>query len=171
MAPSIAFLGMQLTVSDSAHATDKTFPGVRKGIYRDRSGQNQHYVEFEPNMYATTWNIRGPLPALQPFWGDVNRRAYRILRAFYFFPLDAPDSLPPNIWELTGTDISPVIPGDLNGDGKVDALDYDIYLANVDKTGCSNTADINGDCMINTNDYNIIHNNYGKTFEVQRWES
>ncbi len=52
--------------------------------------------------------------------------------------------------------------GDLNRDGKVDDLDYKIFLANFGKNECGNIADLNGDCKVNTLDYDILKANFGK---------
>ncbi len=51
---------------------------------------------------------------------------------------------------------SPIsLKGDLNGDGKVNLLDYNIFLRNYGKTG-SNKADFNGDKRVDVFDYNLL---------------
>lgn len=57
----------------------------------------------------------------------------------------------------------PSIPGDLNKDGTVNALDFSILSENYGSTDCGNIADINGDCVVNIFDYNILQENYGRT--------
>jgi hypothetical protein len=56
------------------------------------------------------------------------------------------------------------IPGDINGDGLVDVADYNIWAANVGKTGASwSQGDMNGDGLVDVADYNIWAANVGKT--------
>ncbi len=54
--------------------------------------------------------------------------------------------------------------GDLNGDNVVNALDYNILLADFGKTGTVGftPADINKDGKVNILDYNLLSANYGK---------
>lgn len=56
---------------------------------------------------------------------------------------------------------APHIPGDLNNDGRVDLLDFNILLSNYGQTNCGNIADINGDCVVNGADASILIANYG----------
>jgi hypothetical protein len=56
----------------------------------------------------------------------------------------------------------PSIPGDLNNDGTVNALDFNILSENYGSTDCGNIADINGDCVVDIFDYNILQENYGQ---------
>lgn len=55
------------------------------------------------------------------------------------------------------------IPGDLNYDGTVNDLDYNILQANYGIRNCGNVADINGDCMVNILDFGILHENFGRS--------
>jgi hypothetical protein len=56
------------------------------------------------------------------------------------------------------------IPGDINGDGLVDVADYNIWAANVGKTGATwSQGDLNGDGLVDVADYNIWAANVGKT--------
>jgi hypothetical protein len=56
------------------------------------------------------------------------------------------------------------IPGDINGDGLVDVADYNIWAANVGKTGATwGQGDLNGDGLVDVADYNIWAANAGKT--------
>jgi hypothetical protein len=57
-----------------------------------------------------------------------------------------------------------LIPGDINGDGLVDVADYNIWAANVGKTGATwDQGDLNGDGLVDVADYNIWAANVGKT--------
>jgi hypothetical protein len=57
-----------------------------------------------------------------------------------------------------------LIPGDINGDGLVDVADYNIWAANVGKTGATwADGDLNGDGLVDVADYNIWAANVGKT--------
>jgi hypothetical protein len=57
-----------------------------------------------------------------------------------------------------------LIPGDINGDGLVDVADYNIWAANVGKTGATwSQGDLNGDGLVDVADYNIWAANVGKT--------
>jgi hypothetical protein len=56
------------------------------------------------------------------------------------------------------------MPGDINGDGLVDVADYNIWAANVGKTGATwSQGDLNGDGLVDVADYNIWAANVGKT--------
>ncbi len=56
------------------------------------------------------------------------------------------------------------IPGDINGDGLVDVADYNIWAANVGRTGATwSQGDLNGDGLVDVADYNIWAANVGKT--------
>jgi hypothetical protein len=56
------------------------------------------------------------------------------------------------------------IPGDINGDGLVDVADYNVWAANVGKTGATwAQGDLNGDGLVDVADYNIWAANVGKT--------
>jgi hypothetical protein len=56
------------------------------------------------------------------------------------------------------------IPGDINGDGLVDVADYNIWAANVGKTGATwAQGDLNGDGLVDVADYNIWAANVGRT--------
>ncbi len=58
----------------------------------------------------------------------------------------------------------PAVPGDLNGDGKVDSADMTIMLADFGKTGTPGfiPADLNSDGTVNIFDVSIIIANFGK---------
>jgi hypothetical protein len=57
-----------------------------------------------------------------------------------------------------------LIPGDINGDGLVDVADYNIWAANVGRTGATwSQGDLNGDGLVDVADYNIWAANVGKT--------
>jgi uncharacterized repeat protein (TIGR03803 family) len=59
------------------------------------------------------------------------------------------------------------IPGDINGDGLVDVADYNIWAANVGKTGAAwCQGDLNGDGLVDVADYNMWAANVGKTAGV-----
>jgi hypothetical protein len=56
------------------------------------------------------------------------------------------------------------IAGDINGDGLVDVADYNIWAANVGKTGATwAEGDLNGDGLVDVADYNIWAANVGRT--------
>ena len=55
-----------------------------------------------------------------------------------------------------------ILQGDINGDGVVDVLDYNILRANFGQTG-ANQADINGDDVVDVLDYNILRAHFGET--------
>jgi hypothetical protein len=60
--------------------------------------------------------------------------------------------------------IQQFIPGDINGDGLVDVADYNIWAANVGRTGATwAQGDLNGDGLVDVADYNIWAANVGKT--------
>jgi hypothetical protein len=59
---------------------------------------------------------------------------------------------------------NPTLPGDINNDGLVDVADYNIWAANVGKTGATwLQGDLNGDGLVDVADYNIWAANVGKT--------
>jgi uncharacterized protein YjbI with pentapeptide repeats len=73
-------------------------------------------------------------------------------------------------WDLTHLYTTGVVtltggmPGDINGDGLVDVADYNIWAANVGKTGATwSQGDMNGDGLVDVADYNIWAANVGKT--------
>jgi hypothetical protein len=56
------------------------------------------------------------------------------------------------------------MPGDINGDGLVDVADYNVWAANVGKTGATwSQGDLNGDGLVDVADYNIWAANVGQT--------
>ena len=56
------------------------------------------------------------------------------------------------------------LPGDANGDGKVDINDLTIVLTNYDQTGMTwSQGDFNGDGKVDINDLTIVLTNYGTT--------
>jgi hypothetical protein len=65
---------------------------------------------------------------------------------------------------LTNIFSNPTLAGDINNDGLVDVADYNIWAANVGKTGASwLQGDLNGDGLVDVADYNIWAANVGKT--------
>ena len=60
---------------------------------------------------------------------------------------------------------TPALPGDANGDGKVDINDLSRVLTNYDQsTGMSwSTGDFNGDGKVDINDLSVVLTNYDKT--------
>jgi hypothetical protein len=57
-----------------------------------------------------------------------------------------------------------LLPGDINMDGLVDVADYNIWAANVGKTGAHwAQGDLNGDGLVDVADYNIWAANVGRT--------
>jgi len=65
---------------------------------------------------------------------------------------------------LSLTETPTLIPGDINGDGLVDVADYNIWAANVGKTGATwAQGDLNGDGLVDVADYNIWAANVGRT--------
>jgi hypothetical protein len=64
--------------------------------------------------------------------------------------------------------LTPVrIPGDINGDGVVDVADYDIWAANVGKTGAAwSQGDLSGDGLVDVADYDVWAANVGSTASV-----
>ncbi len=64
----------------------------------------------------------------------------------------------------TPTATPQAIPGDINGDGKVNLLDYIVLFENFGKTSNFDTrADINKDGKVNLLDYIVLFENFGKT--------
>lgn len=57
---------------------------------------------------------------------------------------------------------SPLKPGDIDGNGKVDIFDYNILLTNFGKTGNGIQGDLNGSGKVDIFDYNILLTNFGK---------
>jgi hypothetical protein len=65
---------------------------------------------------------------------------------------------------LTNIFSDPALAGDINNDGLVDVADYNIWAANVGKTGATwAQGDLNGDGLVDVADYNIWAANVGKT--------
>ena len=59
-----------------------------------------------------------------------------------------------------------LINGDINGDNRINVLDYAVLKANYNKTDVSgHAADLNGDSRINVLDYIILKKNYNKIGE------
>jgi hypothetical protein len=66
--------------------------------------------------------------------------------------------------ELSNIFSNPTLAGDINNDGLVDVADYNIWAANVGKTGATwLQGDLNGDGLVDVADYNIWAANVGKT--------
>src|SRR5262245_47995967 len=51
------------------------------------------------------------------------------------------------------SDTSPTLPGDFNGDGIVDILDYGVWRQKFGATNCGNPSDADGDCLVDVRDY------------------
>jgi T5SS/PEP-CTERM-associated repeat protein len=65
---------------------------------------------------------------------------------------------------VVGNMVGDNIPGDINGDGLVDVADYNIWAANVGRTGATwSQGDLNGDGLVDVADYNIWAANVGET--------
>jgi murein DD-endopeptidase MepM/ murein hydrolase activator NlpD len=60
------------------------------------------------------------------------------------------------------------IPGDLNGDGIVNAVDYAIFFDHYGENGPGNIADLNGDGRVNAVDYAIFFDHFGQTVSGAR---
>src|SRR6478609_8842566 len=56
---------------------------------------------------------------------------------------------------------NPNLPGDLNGDNKVDGADLSFLAANYKTT--NSAADINGDGIVDIKDLSILVSNYGRS--------
>jgi hypothetical protein len=153
-----------------ASARTESFAPVRKGRYTDQQGTH-YFVEFEPKAWARRWRVEGfGKPSFNG--GDTNERAYALIRAFYTPPGTSRDDGSSRAgFRLIASDASPIIPGDLDGNGKVDIFDYNLLLTNFDKQGRNVVGDINRDGTVNMADYDILIGNFGKTFEVQRWDT
>jgi hypothetical protein len=66
--------------------------------------------------------------------------------------------------QITNIFSNPTLAGDINNDGLVDVADYNIWAANVGKTGATwLQGDLNGDGLVDVADYNIWAANVGKT--------
>ena len=60
--------------------------------------------------------------------------------------------------------LQPQLPGDANGDGKVDINDLTIVLSNFGQTGMTwSTGDFNGDGKVDVNDLTILLSHFGQT--------
>jgi len=67
-----------------------------------------------------------------------------------------------NAIEAIGEDqADPPLPGDYNGDGKVDAADYTVWRDSLGSSGFGLPADGNGDGVIDAVDYGVWSSNYG----------
>ena len=54
------------------------------------------------------------------------------------------------------------IPGDFNGNGFVDILDYGVWRQNFGATNCGNPADADGNCLVDVLDYGIWRQHFGE---------
>lgn len=57
--------------------------------------------------------------------------------------------------------VESLVPGDANGDGKIDIKDYNAWAANYGKTGSDLLGDFNGDGAVNGADYTILADDWG----------
>jgi len=64
--------------------------------------------------------------------------------------------------QVTPTPTPVVLLGDLNGDGRVDITDFNIFKSNFGKTGSGVVGDIDGNGKVDIFDYNILVGNFGK---------
>jgi hypothetical protein len=63
-----------------------------------------------------------------------------------------------------GTEPTPSLASDFNGDDIVNIFDYNILLSNLGTTSdCDNPADANDDCSVNIFDYNILLSEFGES--------
>jgi hypothetical protein len=58
--------------------------------------------------------------------------------------------------------VSVSVPGDANGDGKVDIFDYNLVVSNFGRTGADIPGDVNKDGKVDIFDYNLVITNFGK---------
>jgi hypothetical protein len=72
--------------------------------------------------------------------------------------LDAP--LAQSVGRVAAT---PQLPGDFNGDGIVDVLDYGVWRQNFGATNCGNPADADGNCLVDVRDYGVWRQRFGQT--------
>ena len=66
-------------------------------------------------------------------------------------------------------DIEPLVPGDVNGDGMVDLVDFNILKGNFGNSGLDvmrGDGDLNGDMSIDLVDFNILKENFGTSGAV-----
>jgi hypothetical protein len=88
-------------------------------------------------FHSVTWNSPGYAPSLSYLNGSIN----------IVFPA-----------------AQQRLAGDINGDGLVDVADYNIWAANVGRTGATwSQGDLNGDGLVDVADYNIWAANVGRT--------
>ena len=67
-------------------------------------------------------------------------------------------------WFIDNVQIQEVMPGDANGDGKVDVNDLTIVLSHFGQSGQTwATGDFNGDGRVDVNDLTIVLSNFGAT--------
>jgi hypothetical protein len=105
-------------------------------------------------------------------WGnynfDLDPTAYsdgaHVLTAkAYDAALNSATSSPINFTVDTNTPPAPTIAGDINGDGKVDFLDFSSLAGKYGQTGSNlGSADINGDGKVDFLDFSILASHYGE---------
>ena len=114
------------------------------------------------NMETTTRNITAPI-TLVLMNGGIKGQTYQQGQTVTIPPQDALFLLKPAL-ASTSTPTPTGKPGDLNGNSKVDILDYNILIADFGKTGSPGwiPADIDKNGKVDVFDYNILVGNFGK---------
>jgi hypothetical protein len=163
---ALALGSLAAGVPGVANAKTETFAPVRTGRYTDQDGTHS-FVEFEPHAWAQHWRVEGF--GKPSFGGETSGHAYALLRATYTPPGNSKHVDARGGFRLIARGASSIIPGDLDGNGKVDIFDYNTLLTNFGKHGRNIPGDINHDRVVDLVDYDILQTNFGKTFEVQRW--
>lgn len=118
-----------------------------------------HQMDGTGKILATSWkdiNAAGTYASFQST-ALVNSQA-KILRFELY--LQSPGTIKAD--ELF-VEAASGLPGDTNGDHRVDIFDYNILVQNFGKTNCGNPADTDGNCKVDIFDYNILVQNFGKS--------
>jgi hypothetical protein len=166
------FCGYSMSVSEGANTVAATC-----GIYSAFAGAvdptNPHYQDWGywysvcPNNHFGTVTVSGVATGTGPLTITITPYADGILDRNDGNP-NVPAGAGFQAWtafqNATLTELDPPIPGDINGDGLVDVADYNIWAANVGKTGATwAQGDLNGDGLVDVADYNIWAANVGAT--------
>jgi hypothetical protein len=72
-------------------------------------------------------------------------------------------------WNLANDPL--IIPGDYNGDGRVDSADYTVWRDSLGATGVGLAADGNGDLHVNADDYAVWRANFGRADSHAAWQA
>ena len=127
----------------------------------DQTGINGN-ISSDPVLNNAS-SLYCPAPNSPVIWGDVGNFEYMGYIGPCSTATATPTASPTPTSTATATataTASPIIPGDINGDGQVNIVDLGIIIDHYGEEGQNVSGDLNGDGIVNIVDIGIVIDNY-----------